>query len=233
MAERTAAPAPPANPQTKGERTKERLFQVAMAEYRRAGFEGASLRTIAKKAGVSVGLLYRYFISKEAVVSELYARLSREWARRAAELPAGPWAARALWLTRNSLEVLGPHRDVLRALLGPLLSGLDELNPPDNPFSRESVQPLFVEAVRGAADAPEDPRGLGQALYLAHLSLLLFWLIDRSEGQLATQALLAGVEAQAPFIGGALAMPVLREGLNQFTATVGRGLLGEADQKGP
>ncbi|MFT3836778.1 MAG: TetR/AcrR family transcriptional regulator [Myxococcaceae bacterium] len=223
---RRVAPKPAEEPSTKGERTRERLFQAAISEFSAKGFEGASMREIARRAEVSPGLLYRYFDAKEDVVRELYARLSAQWAERGKALPAGTWTQRAIWLTRNSLEVLQGHRDVLRSMLGTILSGLDELNPPDNAYSRAHVQPLFAQAVQGAVDAPAEAGELAHALYLGHLMLLLFWLVDRTPKQRATQELLASVELSAPLIGGALAMPMVRAGLDQFTATVRKGLLG-------
>ncbi len=226
MSRGRVAPRPPEEPATKGERTRERLFQAAIAEFRAKGFEGASMREIARRAEVSPGLLYRYFDAKEDVVKELYARLSAQWAERGKELPEGTWASRALWLTRNSLEVLKPHREVLRSLLATILGGLDELNPPDNAYSRAQVQPLFTAAVTGSTDAPPNAAELAQALYLAHLMLLLFWLVDRTPRQRATAELLASIEASAPLIGGALALPMVRDGLDRFTVTVRQGLLG-------
>ena len=56
------------------------------------GYEATTLRDIAKEAGVSVGLLYRYFPSKQAVVIALYDELSAEYARQAADMPPGQMA---------------------------------------------------------------------------------------------------------------------------------------------
>lgn len=48
-----------------------RILSIALAEFVQHGFNGASTRTITKKAGVSSGLLFHYFPSKEAVFEEL------------------------------------------------------------------------------------------------------------------------------------------------------------------
>ena len=69
-----------------------------------------------KEAGVSVGLLYRYFPSKQAIVIALYDELSAEYARHAPQMPQGKWRDRFLFALNASLQVLEPHQMALRAL---------------------------------------------------------------------------------------------------------------------
>ena len=59
----------------------------------RRGYEATTLRDIAREAGVSVGLLYRYFPSKQAVILAFYDELSADFARQAAGMPPGRWTA--------------------------------------------------------------------------------------------------------------------------------------------
>jgi hypothetical protein len=63
---------------------------------------------------------------------------------------------------------------------------------PATAFSRLRVQSVFVQAIVGARDAPsgELASALGRLLYLVPLAVLLWWLLDRSPAQRATQALL-------------------------------------------
>ena len=88
----------------------------------RHGYESTTLREVAKEAGVSVGLLYRYFPSKRAVIIELYEELSAEYARQALDMPRGKWRDRFVFALNTSLRVLEPHRVALRALI-PVLVG--------------------------------------------------------------------------------------------------------------
>ena len=55
-------------------------------------------------------------------------------------------------------------------------------------FSRLRVQQVFEAAVIGANDAPKQPlaEALGRLLYLIHLAVLLWWLLDKSRNQRAT-----------------------------------------------
>jgi AcrR family transcriptional regulator len=213
-----------------GRKTRARLYRTAIDRFVRVGYQATTLRQIATRAKVSVGLLYRYFPSKRAVVLELYHVLSAAYAERAAAMPEGPWCGRFLFALRTSLEVLAPHRRALAALL-PVLLGDAE----DNPLaasaapSRLRVQRVFAGAVEGASDVP--PAGLagalGRLLYVGHLAVLLWWLFDRSPRQQATRELVARIEALLPAAGFVLALPTAGQHLAAFDAQLRQALLGE------
>jgi len=200
---------------TKGERTRARLLEAGLALFEKRGYQGTTLRDIAAAAGVSVGLMYRYFPAKQALVLALYDRLSAEVAARLARAVRGGWAERFATALRAALAVLAPHRDVLRALLAAFVLEPDSaIFAPATAFSRQRVQAGLVELVRGAPDAkgaPADAERLGRALYLALLGLVLFWLLDRSRGQAASRRLARALEqrgaaalAAGPLLGGGL-----------------------------
>ena len=112
------------------------------------GYEATTLRDIAKEAGVSVGLLYRYFPSKQAVVIALYDKLSAEYARQAAGMPPGRWRDRFIFALTTSLHVLKPHQRALRALTPVLVGDPEEgIFSASTAFSRLRVQRVFEEAV--------------------------------------------------------------------------------------
>ena len=81
----------PTGPTAQGTAARDRLYATATKLIAARGYEATTLRDIAKEAGVSVGLLYRYFPSKQAVIIALYDELSSAYARRAvAEPGSGP-----------------------------------------------------------------------------------------------------------------------------------------------
>jgi hypothetical protein len=71
------------------------------------------------------------------------------------------------------------------------------------------VQGVFVGATAGATDAPRGDLGpaLGRLLYLAHLTVLLWWLLDKSPNQRATQALLTLLQRTLRLAAPALHVP--------------------------
>lgn len=50
---------------------KNKIIQSALAEFKEKGFEKASMRSIAEKANVTVGNVYRYFKSKEELFDSI------------------------------------------------------------------------------------------------------------------------------------------------------------------
>lgn len=196
-----------------GAAARQRLYDIAIALITRQGYETTTLRDVAKEAGVSVGLLYRYFPSKRAVVLELYDELSAEYARRASAMRPGRWRDRFVFALKTSLEVLGPHRNALRALIPVLVGGPDEgLFADSTAFSRVRVQRVFEEVVAGSTDAPAQrlAGAVSRVLYLVHLSVLLWWLLDRSAKQRATAALVALIRQILPSIALTLRLPPVR-----------------------
>ena len=191
-----------------GEHTRQHLYEVATRLIATRGWQQTTLRDVAREAGVSVGLLYRYFPNKQALVLALYDELSADYAARATGMRPGRWRARFLDALKTSLDVLQPHRQTLAALVPVLVGDADEgLFAPRTAFSRLRVQTVFVQAVVGATDAPRGQlaAAVGRLLYLLHLAVILWWLLDRSPGQRATSALLKLLERALQ-----LATPVLR-----------------------
>jgi AcrR family transcriptional regulator len=196
-----------------GAAARDRLYATAVGLIAARGYEATTLRDIAKKASVSVGLLYRYFPSKQAIVIALYDELSMEYARKAAEMPPGRWRDRFIFALNTSLHVLKPHQVALRALTPVLVGDPEEgIFAASTAFSRLRVQRVFEEAVTEATDAPKRPLGeaLGRLLYLVHLAVLLWWLLDKSSNQRATAALVSLTQQLLPSAALTLRVPPVR-----------------------
>src|SRR5262249_3384071 len=112
----------PPGPTKQGLETRAKLYETALRLIGSKGYERTTLRAIAKKARVSVGLLYRYFPSKQALILALYEERAAEYAARAEQMKRGPWGERFLFLLRQSLDVLEPYRSTLAALFPVLVA---------------------------------------------------------------------------------------------------------------
>ena len=212
-----------------GEASRQRLYETAIALISEHGYEAATLRDVAARAKVSPALLYRYFPNKSAIVLALYDELSESLATKAAALPAGRWRDRFLRALSMSLAVLGPHRVTLRALAPVLVGDTEEgVFAERTAFSRVRVQAVFRAAVVEARDAPPPAlaEALGRLLYLLHLGVILWWLLDRSPRQRATRALVALVERMLPSVQVALHLPAVRGFVTRADALFVDGLLG-------
>jgi AcrR family transcriptional regulator len=203
----------PAGRTAQGIEARRRLYDTAIGLISERGYEATTLRDVADTAGVSVGLLYKYFPSKRSVVLALYDELSAEYASQAKQMRAGRWRDRFLFALNTSLRVLGPHRRALSALVAVLVGDQQEgLFAAGTAFSRARVQQVFHDAVSGASDAPrpELAGALGRLLYLIHLAVLLWWLLDKSPGQRATMGLVSLLQRAMPSAALALRLSPVR-----------------------
>lgn len=193
------------------------------------GYEATTLREIARDARVSVGLLYRYFPSKQAVIIALYDQLSEDFSRQAIAMKPGKWRDRFLFALGTSLRVLQPHHTSLRALIPVLISDPnDGVFAQGTEFPRMRVLQVFEDAVEGAVDAPKAPLAgaLGRSLYLVHLAVLLWWLLDKTPKQRATDALIVLAGQLLPSAVLTLRLPLIRRFVITFDQLIGKGLFG-------
>jgi len=134
-------------------------------------------------------------------------------------------------------EPCSPHRTTLRALIPVLIADPENgVFAEGTAFSRVRVQRAFEDAVAGAADAPKAPiaGALGRLLYLVHLAVLLWWLLDRTPKQRATAALVALTEQMLPSAALTLRLPPIRRFVLTMDELIRDGLIGNpAAQQSP
>jgi AcrR family transcriptional regulator len=213
-----------------GAAAKQRLYEIAVKRMARHGYEMTTLRDVAKDAGVSVGLLYRYFPSKRAVIFALYDELSADYVTATARMRPGRWRDRGLFALTSSLEVLAPHRATLRGLIPVLVGDPEEgLFGEHAAFSRVRVLGVFERAITDASDAPPRPlaEAIARLLYLLHLAVLLWWLFDKTVKQRATAALVQLVQGILPSAAMTLRLPIVRRFVLSVDALVREALFGE------
>jgi AcrR family transcriptional regulator len=211
-----------------GEAARRRLYETAIALIGERGYEAATLRGVATRAGVSAGLLYRYFPNKRSVVLALYDELSDTFAHEATALPRGRWRDRFIYALGLSLSVLGPHRVTLRALAPMMVGDAEEgVFARSTALSRHRVQAVFESAVVGSTDAPTRTlaEAIGRLLYLLHLAVILWWLLDKSPGQRATHALVALFRQVLPSAALTLRLPPVRRFVQSADALFREALL--------
>lgn len=178
--------------QGRAERNRLRILEAALALFAERGYEGTAIRDIASAAGVSVGLVCRYFPAKEHFALATYERLANELSEWAAEMPEGTMGARFEATMKKKLSLLAPHRRALVALAARAIDPDARANVlgKSTEVVRSRVAGVFWLAVSGATDAPDREQGerLARLLYGAHLGLTLLFVQDR-DGRMAKQTL--------------------------------------------
>ena len=180
----------------KGEETRDRIYQAALALFRERGFESATMRDIAAAAGMSLGAAYHYFPSKDAIVLAYYDRISVEHERRvrAALRGAQSLRERLRVLLHTKLDIVQADRPLMGALLrfaGQPGHPLSFFGQDTRPMRLRNVA-LFAEALR-VAKVPDDSRVLApMSLWSMEMGILLFFLYDQSPHQQRTRKLVDG-----------------------------------------
>ena len=200
----------------KSEETARRILEAALALFREDGFEDATMRDIAARAGVATGAAYYYYPSKEAIVMEFYRRSSQEMQPRiTAALDAVTGLKKRLrTLIQVKLDLFAPNRSVLRALLR---NGADPRNPlsPFSPETRE-IREVDIGWFRRILDdcgvrIPRDLESrLPGVLWFFQMGVIYFWVTDESPHQARTGRLLElSVKSVAALIRFS-ALPLMR-----------------------
>jgi len=184
-----APAAPYAGKTDKAERTRARILETALALVRDQGYDRATMRAIAREAGVSLGSAYYYFPSKEHLIQAFYARSHAEHLEVCEPILAEErrLEARLLGVLRAKFETSAQDHPFAVALFR---SAADPASPL-SPFSSESAPTrdeaveLMARVVEGSSArlpallAPELP----VLLWLYQMGLILFWIHDDSPGQ--------------------------------------------------
>lgn len=178
----------PVEPPSKGEQTRSRILETALALFRERGYEETTMRAIADRASVALGSTYYYFRSKEQLIQAFYARTHVEHLQACAPILARERTLRARLrgVMHAKLATIEPYHQ----FAGVLFKSAADPSSPLNPFSPESgpvrgeATALFAEVLRGSnVRVPADLQAeLPSLLWLYHMGIILFWIHDRSPG---------------------------------------------------
>ena len=201
---------------TKGEETRARILETALALFLQRGYEQTTMRAIAEQASVAIGNAYYYFESKEHLIQAFYGRTHREHLEATA-----PILAKEKGFRERLLGVMYAKLDTIEQyhrFSGVLFRTAADPNSPLNPFSAESAAvrdestALFRSVVEGStARIPDDLRAeLPRLLWIYHMGVILYWIHDTSRGRERSRRL---VEQTVDLIARLVALgsnPVLR-----------------------
>lgn len=180
---------------SKAEATASKILDAALALFREQGFDAATMRGIAERAGVATGAAYYYYASKDTIVMDFYQRSCDEMQEkiRLALEDIESLEDGLSQLIGVKLAHFGPNRDVLRALLR---NGADPKHPL-SPFSVETKQirdldiSWFQQVIRqSGVRIPRDlAPHLPGVLWFFQMGVILFWVTDDSTCQRRTEKL--------------------------------------------
>lgn len=213
--------------ETKSERTRGVLRDLALRSFRERGYDATTIRLIATEAGVSVGTTNYHFASKTDLVQELYLDVQEHHRDAATPLLEGATDLidRLRIVYSTGLDQLAPYHAHAAEFVSAAFTPRSRINPlsEDSAAARSITESLFAAAVRGAKHAlPSDVAAtLPRALFLAHLLLALAWVYDRTPGQTRTRTLLDRGLTLLKLALPLARMPLVRRPLAELLALIG------------
>jgi len=216
-------------PTPRAEDTRRRIYDVALELFREKGFEQATMRDIAAKAGVALGAAYYYFSSKEAIVLAFYQEMQEDSHESILEAMAGhkKLKDRIRYVLEKRLELLAPNRKFCAALFRHAPDASDPLSPfsvETRPIRERAIEHLRVAVDGGDIKVPADLKPhLPYLLWLYQMAVILFWLYDCSPHQQRTRVLMEkslGLLVNLLRLSGLPLMKPLRKTLLEVVETV-------------
>jgi len=206
--------------------TRAAIIDAALRLFRETGYEGTTMRAIAREAGVSNGNAYYYFGSKEELIREFYARnqAEHEAACRPVLAAETAFASRVRGTLRALIDVLGPYH----TFAAKFFKHAAEPSNPLSPFSsesspaREAALALYREVVDGSSlRLDRDWRDqLPELLWLYSLGIIMFWVHDTSPGGAKTYELIDRTVPLADRLISMSRLPVLHSTLAEVLSIV-------------
>jgi AcrR family transcriptional regulator len=210
----------------RAEQTRAAIVTAALDLYRERGYDAATMRMIAERAGVSTGNAYYYFGSKEELIQEFYSRNQAEHLAACREVLATETdlTARLRGAVRALVAVMAPYHEFAATLYKYAAEPASPLSPfsPQSSPARQASIALYREVVEGskARMGANVRERLPELLWLYSLGITLYWVHDRSAGCERTYQLIdATVEVVGQLVS-ASRLPVLRKALTVLLGVV-------------
>jgi TetR/AcrR family transcriptional regulator len=163
--------APTARRQQRGIDTRERIVAAAVSAFADLGFDGATTRDIAERAGVNQGLITYHFAGKlalwQAAMDDVFGRLRAHFAAQAAALADADPATRLRLLVRHYVRFAAAHPQLHRLMVqegkhdGPRMQWLVDRH----------VAPIYAQTRLLLEEAQR--AGVVPAVPVAHLQYIL------------------------------------------------------------
>jgi AcrR family transcriptional regulator len=173
---------------------REKILEAALELFRERGFDQATMREIAARAGVATGLAY-YFDSKNAIVLAFYHRAKDDLA---ALLESAQKEKRLAPRLQAIIEAKFRYFTPNRAFLGALMAHAANPGSPLSPFGEPSreVREADIARFQRALDetntslASDIAPHVARILWFYQMGLILFWIYDQSPQQKRSHELL-------------------------------------------
>jgi len=206
----------------KADRTRQKLLDVSLDLFSKHGYEKATMRSIAKAAGLAPGAAYYHFETKEHIIQAFYEKSYEEHLPIVEKVLAEEkeFQKRLSGAVKAHMQIAEHYHEISKILL------TTAINPdhPLSPFSAASraVRDKNIEVFRRVLEGTTTPipeklkEKLPEILWMYKMGMILYWVYDRSTRQRKTFQLIDQSSILIARLIRLSNLPVLRGFSEQF-----------------
>lgn len=179
------------------EATRERIVTAALHLFNTKGFDAATTKQIAHRAGVAEGTVFNYFETKEDIALHFFEREvdhAIATVRGKARLRKAPLEEKLFALIHSQIDFLAPYEKFIGAAFVQALRPTSKLTFSLQAMALRTRYLAFVQQLIEESLPAGSTNALSwvapQAFWIYYLGVLLYWLHDSSAGKQSTLAFL-------------------------------------------
>lgn len=162
----------------KSDRTRQRIFDAAMAIMSEKGYQGVTIRDICQRAEVSIGSFYRYFETKSDILRGMYENGDQLMQEEAPELADRPWMERIMvFIAKYAQLNIDTGLAAMRILYNPENTWFTQTRP-----MQQKLESLLAGAQEAVELATEPSAAeLTELLFVCMRGMCYDWCISNGE----------------------------------------------------
>ena len=206
----------------KADQTRKKILDVSLGLFLKHGYEKATMRTIAKEAGLAPGAAYYHFDTKEHIIFAFYEKSYEEHLPIVEKVLAKEkdLKKRIAGAVKAHMQIAEHYHEISKILFTTAVNPDHSLSP----FSVESKElrdkniEIFRKVIEGTTSpVPNSLREkLPEILWMYKMGMILYWIYDKSTKQRKTFEL---IDRSSILIARLIALsnlPILRGFSEQF-----------------
>lgn len=176
----------------KADQTRQKILDVSLGLFLKQGYEKATMRNIAKEAGLAPGAAYYHFDTKEHIIFAFYEKSYEEHLPIVEEVLATEkeFKKRLAGAVKAHMQIAEHYHEISKILLTTAINPDHSLSP----FSKASKElrdkniDIFRRVIEGTSSSiPEALKSkLPEILWMFKMGMILYWVYDKSPKQKKT-----------------------------------------------
>lgn len=206
----------------KAAQTKQKILDVSLDLFMKHGYEKATMREIAKAAGLAPGAAYYHFEAKEHIIQAFYEKSFDEHLPEVERILAKEKDLKKLiaGVTKAHMKIAEKYHAISKALFTTAVDPDHSLSPfsPQSKALRDKNIEIFRRVLKTTTSSvPERLKEkLPELLWMYKMGMILYWIYDKSPKQRKTLQL---IDQSSILIGRLIQLsnlPVLKGFSEQF-----------------